>query len=187
MTDTTAPAPTDAALWDAWRTAVDTTDPTQGNAALKFARAVLAKWGAPAPASGEPVAEVISHVDADGLPKHPLKLWGEYASKVENLEREAAGLRQRMRKYESSAPTKAFAALTYYRDQVCDEDGPTTKEFHRLLAEALSAPPAQEVRTPLSSKECRDMLEEVDHYNFAIDLIRAVEKHHGITAQKETP
>lgn len=55
MTDTTL-APTDAALWDAWRTAVDTTDPTQGNAALKFARAVLAKWGAPAPASGEPVA-----------------------------------------------------------------------------------------------------------------------------------
>ena len=27
------PAPTDAALWDAWRTAVDTTDPTQGDAA----------------------------------------------------------------------------------------------------------------------------------------------------------
>ena len=32
-TTTTTPAPTDAALWDAWRTAVDTTDPTQGNAA----------------------------------------------------------------------------------------------------------------------------------------------------------
>lgn len=31
--DTTTLAPTDAALWDAWRTAVDTTDPTQGNAA----------------------------------------------------------------------------------------------------------------------------------------------------------
>ena len=33
MTDTTTLTPTDAALWDAWRTAVDTTDPTQGNAA----------------------------------------------------------------------------------------------------------------------------------------------------------
>ena len=53
---------------------------------------------------------------------------------------------------------------------------------------ACAAPPAQEARVPLSSQECRDMLEEVDHYNFAIDLIRAVEKHHGITAaQKETP
>ena len=49
------------------------------------------------------------------------------------------------------------------------------------------APTAQEARVPLSSQECRDILEEVDHYNFAIDLIRAVEKHHGITAQKETP
>ena len=47
---------------------------------------------------------------------------------------------------------------------------------------------AQEARVPLTSQECRDMLEEVDPYNFAIDLIRAVEKHHGITAaQKEAP
>ena len=52
---------------------------------------------------------------------------------------------------------------------------------------ACAAPPAQEARVPLTSQECRDILEEVDHYNFAIDLIRAVEKHHGITAQKETP
>ena len=54
---------------------------------------------------------------------------------------------------------------------------------------ACAAPPAQEARVPLTSQECRDILEEVDHYNFAIDLIRAVEKHHGITAaqQKEAP
>ena len=58
----------------------------------------------------------------------------------------------------------------------------------KTLMDAEPAPPAQEARVPLSSQECRDMLEEVDHYNFAIDLIRAVEKHHGIAAaQKETP
>ena len=33
MTENTTLAPTDAALWDAWRTAVDTSDLTQGNAA----------------------------------------------------------------------------------------------------------------------------------------------------------
>ena len=64
----------------------------------------------------------------------------------------------------------------------------TESAVARWNRRAPTAPPAQEARVPLSSKECRDMLEEVDHYNFAIDLIRAVEKHHGITAaQKETP
>ena len=60
-------------------------------------------------------------------------------------------------------------------------------QSRRFDTPLFAAPPAQEARVPLTSKECRDMLEEVDHYNFAIDLIRAVEKHHGITAQKETP
>ena len=145
--ETSTMAPTDAALWDAWRTAVDTTDPTLGNAALKFARAVLAKWGAPAPASHEALTTALAAC-RDAFP----------------------------------VPASGSAAEFEWQGAMTDPLGVPA------YVRACAAPPAQEARVPLSSQECRDILEEVDHYNFAIDLIRAVEKHHGITAaQKETP
>ena len=92
-------------------------------------RAVLAKWGSPATASGEPVA-----------------------------------LRYRM-----------HGDLQWQYTENPDQAS------HADVIQRL-ATTAQEARVPLSSQECRGMLEEVDPYNFAIDLIRAVEKHHGITA-----
>ena len=132
MTDTTTLAPTDAEIWREWELILATSNPTAGAAAIKLARTAIAKWGAPAPASGE-----------------------------------------------------AMSPFGYFRAEPfgwtdCAESDEGAKPLYE-------APPAQEVRVPLSSKECRDMLEEVDPYNFAIDLIRAVEKHHGITAQKEAP
>ena len=135
MTDTTTLAPTDAEIWREWELILATSNPTAGAAAIKLARTAIAKWGAPAPASGE-----------------------------------------------------AMSPFGYFRAEPfgwtdCAESDEGAKPLYE-------APPAQEVRVPLSSKECRDMLEEVDPYNFAIDLIRAVEKHHGIgitAAQKETP
>ena len=61
----------------------------------------------------------------------------------------------------------------------------TTDEVLVARAAIRWANSQQEARVPLSSKECRGMLEEADPYNFAIDLIRAVEKHHGITAAQK--
>ena len=132
MTDTTTLAPTDAEIWREWELILATSNPTAGAAAIKLARTAIAKWGAPAPASGE-----------------------------------------------------AMSPFGYFRTEPfgwtdCAESDEGAKPLYE-------APPAQEARVPLSSQECRDMLEEVDPYNFAIDLIRAVEKHHAITAQKETP
>ena len=135
MTDTTTLAPTDAEIWREWELILATSNPTAGAAAIKLARTAIAKWGAPAPASGE-----------------------------------------------AMSPFGYFRAEPFGWTDCAESD-----EGANPLYEA---PPAQEVRVPLSSKECRDILEEVDHYNFAIDLIRAVEKHHGIgitAAQKETP
>ena len=137
MTDTTTLAPTDAEIEAAYRKVWSTIPHAQRLSAFahEIASTLAARWGAPATASGEPVAKVVSWTNGSYSRNYKL----EWLRQVEE------------------------GALLY------------------------TAPPAQEVRVPLSSQECRDMLEEVDPYNFSIDLIRAVEKHHGITAaQKET-
>ena len=138
MTDTTTLAPTDAEIDAAYRKVWSTIPHAQRLSAFahEIASTLAARWGAPAPASGE-----------------------------------------------------AMSPFGYFRAEPfgwtdCAESDEGAKPLYE------SPPPAQEARVPLSSKECRDMLEEVDHYNFAIDLIRAVEKHHGIgitAAQKEAP
>ena len=130
MTDTTTLAPTDAEIEAAYRKVWSTIPHAQRLSAFahEIASTLAARWGAPAPASGEPVA-----------------------------------LRYRMR-----------GDLQWQYTENPDQAS------HADAVQKLTAT-AQEARVPLSSQECRDMLEEVDPYNFAIDLIRAVEKHHGIT------
>lgn len=56
MTDTTTLAPTDAELESLWRIEASKSWSSTSDMRASFARAVLAKWGAPAPASGEPAA-----------------------------------------------------------------------------------------------------------------------------------
>ena len=54
--DTTPLAPTDAEIADLWAVVVANRRSSNDRPMTAFARAVLAKWGAPAPASGEPAA-----------------------------------------------------------------------------------------------------------------------------------
>ena len=63
MTNTTTLAPTDAEIWREWELILATSNPTAGTAAIKLVRTAIAKWGAPAPASGEPVAWAATSAD----------------------------------------------------------------------------------------------------------------------------
>ena len=85
MTDTTTLAPTDAEIWREWELILATSNPTAGTAAIKLARTAIAKWGAPAPASGEAAARaLLMDVKArvNTLPALPAVERREYAIRI---------------------------------------------------------------------------------------------------------
>ena len=88
MNDTTSAAPSDAEIDAQWRESVSKHEKTAAFV-RDFARAVLAKWGAPQPVVLEPLTEeqiddYIRHADASGR-------WGEAFSQ---------GIRWAIRHYE---------------------------------------------------------------------------------------
>lgn len=194
--DTTTPAPTNAEILDAWRAAVDTTDPTQGNAALKFARAVLSKWGAPAP-QGDVAAWLVL---ADGEPHHvtpgksddAARLWAEDQSKCgAPYNFTFLPLCPPAAQPQQAAPAPASGELV--AEVMFDERKYIQYTIPlELLPVGAKFYTAQKARVPLSDAEALAIVRSVPALFTAEDewlyCIREVEHHHGITAaQKETP
>lgn len=181
MTDTTTLAPTDAELFDfcSARIADDEsvrTGDTRDH--VDFARAVLARWGAPAPAIG--AAEPFGYFRAEPFG------WTDCAESDE-------GAKPLYEKPQAHSDLHAAAqALVDRWDTPKWKDADHTGAFIQRLREALAAPPAQEVRVPLSDAEALAIVRSVPALVTAEEewlwAIREVEKYHGITAaQKETP
>ena len=176
MTDTTTLAPTDAeliefAVADEFLLFCDEDDFVQ------IARAVLAKWGAPAHASGEPAMFAFKY--ADGT-------WHD-ASVTEH----SAGMRPL---YEMAPPAQKVLLnpdmptqeLRLHMGEL------TTDEVLVARAAIRWANSQQEARVPLSDAEALAIVRSVPALFTAEDewlyCIREVEHHHGITAaQKEAP
>jgi hypothetical protein len=169
MTDTTTLAPTDAELHDL----ADRCTPNTETGSLNyrdFARAALAKWGAPAPASGQVVALVKQLVDAlEDANADSSEVLGNYTQLYS----------------ETYRPHRLLAQQEIVKQG--EEAIAAAKEY-------LAAPPAQEARMPLSTGQIEQGHDAADiaptdatigTFN---DGVRFAEKHHGITAaQKETP
>ena len=150
--DTTTLAPTDAEILDA---AEDfRSQYTHGGTTfdefdeIGFARAILAKWGAPAPASGEPAAYRLKDDEAT-----------EHYGKDVYV-------------YYTPNEFKTPAAFKY-------------------LEPLYTAPPAQEVRVPLSDEQKRELVTDYFSEGWAIEkamsLLHDFERYDITAAQKETP
>ena len=183
MTENTTPAPTDAELFDfcSARIADDEsvrTGDTRDH--VDFARAVLARWGAPAPAIG--AAEPFGYFRAEPFG------WTDCAESDE-------GAKPLYEKPQAHSDLHAAAqALVDRWDTPKWKDADHTGAFIQRLREALAAPPAQEARVPLTEKQISKLWS--DAHNDTSDrmahqvLVRLVETAHGIditAAQKETP
>ena len=174
MTDTTTLAPTDAEILDA---AEDfRSQYTHGGTTfdefdeIGFARAVLAKWGTPAPVGVGEVAERYRNAIAsacegwtmpDGLRKHlETALWSP----------------------PTPQPTQPQAAepvaWAFKYDDGTWHDPSTTE--HSPGRRPLCAAPHPVAREPMTNAQREKIIEAVDWYNFPQDVIDAVERAHGI-------
>ena len=133
-------------------------------------RAVLAKWGTPAPASGQVVALVKQLVDAlEDANADSSEVLGNYTQLYSETYRPHRLLAQQEIVKQGE---EAIAAAKAY----------------------LAAPPAQEARVPLSDGQIEQGHDAADitptdaTIGTFTDGVRFAEKHHGITAaQKGTP
>ena len=201
MTDTTTLAPTDAELMtladdfdvgytSGGRLLVGTNpDCDFTSQVLSFARAVLAKWGAPAPASGELVAEVMfderKYIQYT-IPLELLPVGAKFYTAQEArvpLDRIARDLL-----FDVKNRVNALVLLT------SSERRESEIRIKQDIADFLAAPLAQEERVPLTLNQRADIHESLKYEGPDGreadwgDVIDAVEKHHGITAaQKEAP
>ena len=177
MTDTTTPAPTDAEIADLWAVVVANRRSSDDIPGVVLVRDALAKWGAPAHASGEPAMFAFKY--ADGT-------WHD-ASVTEH----SAGMRPL---YEMAPPAQKVLLnpdmptqeLRLHMGEL------TTDEVLVARAAIRWANSQQEARVPLSDAEALAIVRSVPALVTAEEewlwAIREVEKYHGITAaQKETP
>lgn len=200
MTDTTTLAPTDAEILDAAEdfrsqythggTTFDALDE------IGFARAVLARWGTPAPASGEPAAYRLKDDEAT---KHYGKDVYVYYSPNEFKTPAAFKYLEPLYTARVLLDRIARALLLDVKNRVnalvllpSSERRESEIRIKQDIADFLAAPPVQEVRVPLSDAEALAIVRSVPALVTAEEewlwAIREVEKYHGITAaQKETP
>ena len=162
-TDTTTLAPTDAEIADLWAVVVANRRSSNDQPMTAFARAVLAKWGAPAPASGQVVALVKQLVDAlEDANADSSEVLGNYTQLYS----------------ETYRPHRLLAQQEIVKQG--EEAIAAAKEY-------LAAPPAQEVRTPLDERDILHRAAGHSHPGTAgydIELARFVESAHGIITKK---
>ena len=186
--DTTL-APTDAEIEAAYRKVWSTVPHAQRLSAFahEIASTLAARWGTPAPASGELVAEVMfderKYIQYT-IPLELLPVGAKFYTAQEArvpLDRIARDLL-----FDVKNRVNALVLLP------SSERRESEIRIKQDIADFLAAPPVQEVRVPLSDAEALAIVRSVPALVTAEEewlwAIREVEKYHGITAaQKAAP
>ena len=196
MTENTTLAPTNAEILDLWADVVAKRRSSDDIPVVVLVRDALAKWGAPAPASGEPAAYRLKDDEAT---KHYGK--DVYVYYTPNEFKTPAAF-----KYLEPLYTAPVLLDRIARDLLLDvktrvnalvllpssERRESEIRIKQDIADFLAAPPAQEVRVPLTEKQISKLWS--DAHNDTSDrmahqvLVRLVEATHGIAAaQKAAP
>ena len=173
MTDTTTLAPTDAEIDDL----ADRCTPNTETGSLNyrdFARAALAKWGAPAPASREVVAE-----PEHSLCNDPRLCCRSHPHPDQSMHCQLREVAAWLRWHAATGKTPSPESMHTHAEQV------------DAVALALTAHPAQEARVPLSEGQKREVVTRYFEEGWAIDtamgLLHDFERYGITAAQKETP
>lgn len=127
--------------------------------------------------------------------EHVQALHARIAELEAELEAVGAGGVQALARWGATAPVSADVraaaqALVDRWDTPAWKDAEHTGAFIQRLREALAAPPAPEVRVPLSIEEVEAILARWDyaiHGDRVRYIVRETERAHGITAKESTP